>query len=335
MPERVLEQLHQLGLGRGAHRHDLLDQRAVERLDRPERRLVDAGHDLRRVLERPRRVAGVDPLGRVAEEEVLAGPEPRLPRAAGAGTPRSCPGTSSTRARRARPGASTRAERRGRGLDVGEVGRAVAQRGGHRDHRDVEAGELLDLVGDRVAGAAGRGDPLARHVLDVRAAGAQRRHAGGVELVAGDAEPGLDRAHRDGQPDVALADDDDVGVAVVDPFEHRAHLFRSAARGRSGLRTSCPLRLPLIGLALLRTAVDEEDFVDQRGLGGGVEAGVREDQPAPLLFGQPRVGVDVELAVALPGVRPALDRPALVGERGSARPRPRAAARPTPARRSG
>ena len=72
--ERVLEQLHQLGLAGRCHRHDLVDERAVERARTVgTRRGVDARDDLRRVHEIPLGVARVDALGRVAEEEVDAG----------------------------------------------------------------------------------------------------------------------------------------------------------------------------------------------------------------------------------------------------------------------
>ena len=74
--ERVLEQLDQLGLGRRTDRHRLVDQRSEEPVDRGERGLVDAARHLRRVDERVRDVARVDPLGGVAEP-VLAGPEAR------------------------------------------------------------------------------------------------------------------------------------------------------------------------------------------------------------------------------------------------------------------
>ena len=77
--EGVLEELDQLRLGGGPDRHDLVDEAAVEGLDRAERVGVDARHDLGRVAEAPRGVAGVDALGRVAEEEVVAGAKATAP----------------------------------------------------------------------------------------------------------------------------------------------------------------------------------------------------------------------------------------------------------------
>jgi hypothetical protein len=59
--ERVLEELDELRLARGPDGNDLVDERAVERLDRAARRLVHSCDDLGRVDEAPRRVAGVDP----------------------------------------------------------------------------------------------------------------------------------------------------------------------------------------------------------------------------------------------------------------------------------
>ena len=92
------------------------------------------------VLTRPqRRVARVDPLGRVAEEEVGAGPQagPLEDR------PQQLLGRARVR-RRLEHDQRARPQDAGQGpvaaSDVGQVGDAVAQRGGHGDDRDVEAG---------------------------------------------------------------------------------------------------------------------------------------------------------------------------------------------------
>ena len=149
VPERVLEQLHQLGLGGRSDR-----ARPCRRARRRTPRRSAATP--RRSRTRPSacsRTSSRGCRGRCARassrEEVGAGPEARAPRGSAAAAPRWCPGRSSTRGSTERAGRSTRRERPGRGLDVREVGRAVAQRRRHGDHRDVEAGEVVDLVASR------------------------------------------------------------------------------------------------------------------------------------------------------------------------------------------
>ncbi len=71
--EGVLEQLGELGLSGARHRDGPLHDPVVERLHRLARGFVDAGDDLRGVLEPPLEVAGVDALGAVAEVELAPG----------------------------------------------------------------------------------------------------------------------------------------------------------------------------------------------------------------------------------------------------------------------
>ena len=74
VPERVLEQLGQLGGSRGAHRRPSARRggrrTSARRLDDS---AVESRHHLGRALERPLGVAGIDALGRVADVEVDAG----------------------------------------------------------------------------------------------------------------------------------------------------------------------------------------------------------------------------------------------------------------------
>ncbi len=78
VPERVLEQLDELGLLARTDGNGLVDERVEERLHRLQRGLVGAAHDLGRVDEPVRRVAGVDSFGRVAEVVVAAQQARRL-----------------------------------------------------------------------------------------------------------------------------------------------------------------------------------------------------------------------------------------------------------------
>jgi hypothetical protein len=61
--KRVLEQLDHLRDTRRAHRHDCLDDLAVERDGHVGARLIDAADDLGNVVRVERRVAGIHALG--------------------------------------------------------------------------------------------------------------------------------------------------------------------------------------------------------------------------------------------------------------------------------
>ena len=214
VPEGVLEQLDQLGVGGRRHRHDLVDQRSVERLDAPERRLVDARHDLGRVHEAPPRVAGVDALGRVAEEE-LARLQSRLLEQ------RTDQLVGGARVRRRledhqRTGAQPAGQRRRRVLDVGEVGGAVTQRCRHRDDRHVERADVGRVAHGAVAGVERGPELLVGHVGHVRAAGLEGGGPGGRRLEPDHVEADLDGPHRHGEAHVALAHDQDPGGALVE-----------------------------------------------------------------------------------------------------------------------
>ena len=74
--EGVLVQLRRLGHHRARDRHDGLHDRLVEQLRAAQALVGDAADELRRRVHVPLLVAGVDALGRVAEEEVLR-PRPR------------------------------------------------------------------------------------------------------------------------------------------------------------------------------------------------------------------------------------------------------------------
>ena len=68
----TLQQLGQLSLFRAAHRHGLIDDPIEETVHLRGTRGREAGDDLRRVLEAPRRVAGIDAFGGVTHMEVDA-----------------------------------------------------------------------------------------------------------------------------------------------------------------------------------------------------------------------------------------------------------------------
>ena len=172
VPEGVLEQLGQLGLLRRRHRHGRVDERVVERAATASSdAVVDAGDDLRRVREastsgcpgrcapgcsrggsrrRPRRPG---PCLEDRADQLLGGARVggRLEHDAGARRAGAAPAVAAAR------------------LDVGQVGRAVAQRRRHGDHGDVEAGAgRAASVGRPVAaGGERRGELVVGDVLDV------------------------------------------------------------------------------------------------------------------------------------------------------------------------
>jgi hypothetical protein len=70
VPERVLQELGELGLLESRRRDRLVDERGEELGDDLQRVVVDPRHDLRRVPEVPCGVARIDPLGAVPDGEV-------------------------------------------------------------------------------------------------------------------------------------------------------------------------------------------------------------------------------------------------------------------------
>jgi len=208
---RVLEELGELRLLHARQGHGPLDEGAVEVRHGLPGGLVVPGHELRGADQVPRRVAGVDALGAVAEEEVGAdhqprrlleeGPEELLGRARVGGGLEHDQGS----------GAEEPPEHAGRRLDVRQVGDAVPQRRGHRDDGDVEPGARARLrrrhVPPRLEGG---GQGVVGHALDVGLPRGQALHARLVEVEPHHVEPDLDGPHGQGQPHVPLADDHDL-----------------------------------------------------------------------------------------------------------------------------
>ena len=96
-------------------------------------------------------------------------------------------------------------------------GDALAQRRRHRDHRRRRSrARSSGSSGGVVARVERRAELLVADVLDVGTAGAQRVDPVGRDVVADDAEAHLGGPHRQREPDVALADDHDLGGALLD-----------------------------------------------------------------------------------------------------------------------
>ncbi len=225
VPERVLEQLGELGLRGRRGRNDLVDQAPVERFHHGERLRADTGDDLGCVHEGVRRVARIDAFGGVAHEEVglrvqATGfedrPEQLLGRSGIRGRLEDDECAGSEEACEVVPGS----------FDVGEVGCPFGQRRLHGDDRDVEVAKIVDRTRGRIARAQGFAELCRGNVFDVRTSGAELVDAHRADVVAHDRKRDLGRAHRQREADVALADDHDLGRALLDARREPMQLRR-------------------------------------------------------------------------------------------------------------
>ena len=227
MPEGVLQQLGELGHLHAAHGDRAVDEGVVEAPDGLEGRLVDAGDDLGRVDEREGRVAGVDALGAVAQEEVVAGDEPRPLFEDGSDQLLSRPRVGG----RLQDHGGARPDVAGQGggclLDIGEVGVALPQRRRNGDHREVEArrraGVGRRLVSARVEGGP---QPVVADVLHERLADGEALDPVLVDVVADDPVALVDGPHGQWEPHISLTDDDELGG------RHFGHALRVRALPR-------------------------------------------------------------------------------------------------------
>src|SRR6476469_822716 len=107
-----------------------------------------------------------------------------------------------------RTAAKAIADRRGRDLDVTEIGRALAERRGDGDDRDVEAVDVVE-AGDGPVPARGndRSQRVVSDVLDVRVARVQSLDLRCIRIEPDDVESDLDGPHGEREADIALADD--------------------------------------------------------------------------------------------------------------------------------
>ena len=214
--EGVLEQLGHLGGPRARHGDHVVDQLGVEQRSELGRVGVHATDDPRRVAQAVLRVARVDPLGGVGEQEVVTCPVAVLLQQ------RSQQGLGGARVGRGLEdhqavGAKVRSDVAPGGLDEGQVGPVLGDRRGDADQHDVRTGR------DRRIGA--EADPPGVHrlgeelVVDARddvAPCCERGDSLRVQVHAGDGHARDRRAGGHGQADVPLADDSDRGRASGD-----------------------------------------------------------------------------------------------------------------------
>ena len=206
--EGVLVQLGGLRDHRARHRDHLVHGLAVEQLGAAQALLGDAGHELGGVADRVLLVARVHPLGRVAEEEVLADllaaalQDRQHDLLGGAGVRRGLEHDELARPQVGR-------HRLGRRHDVGDVRRArLRQRRGHADRDRVELADHPVVRGGGEA-AVEVVEALGRDVHQVRALLADRAHSLLVDVDAGHGEARLGEHHRQGQAGIAEAHDAD------------------------------------------------------------------------------------------------------------------------------
>ena len=177
MAERVLQQLDELGLGSRTDSHRGVNDRREETVDSFERFVVDAADHLRRVLQVEAGVAGIDPLRRVAAEELPSrqpGPllQDRDEQLGGGAWIRGA------LEHHARPRPKVPGELASRGLDVGQVRQTVGQWRRDADDRDVEPGKVRRIVGRQVPGCERCCEFVVVDVADVALARGQRLHPG-------------------------------------------------------------------------------------------------------------------------------------------------------------
>src|SRR5262249_11573519 len=95
-------------------------------------------------------------------------------------------------------------------LDVGEVGRTIAQRRRDGDHGDFEAGAVVSARGRQVPPATQSAVELyLGDVLDLGLTGREALDPLLVDVESDHAVADLDRAHREWQTDVALSHHED------------------------------------------------------------------------------------------------------------------------------
>jgi len=127
--------------------------------------------------------------------------------------------------------AQPRGDRAGGGLDIGQVGLAVAgERGRHADQERVGLGQAGEVGGGGQPSLRHRRRDLrARDVLDVALAAVEPRHIGRVDVEAEHGEAGPRGGQRQRQPDIAQPDDANPRLPRLKPRQKRAN-----TRGRRG-----------------------------------------------------------------------------------------------------
>jgi hypothetical protein len=119
--------------------------------------------------------------------------------------------------------------------DVAEVGFVVVvERGGDADDDGVHLGYVGVVCGGAEAGCLRVLDGFGQDADDVGAAGVESGDFGGLDVEAGDAEALVTEEKREGQADVAHADDADAGFAGFEFVLEGFDLRRRAGRGGCG-----------------------------------------------------------------------------------------------------
>ena len=135
-------------------------------------------------------------------------------------------------------------DRLGRLDDEAEVGLAgVGQRRRHADDDDVGLMQMGELAGRLEPGREHLRDLGIRDVLEVAAAGPEKLDLAGIDVEAEDGKAAESKGPAQRQPDVAEADDADLGLTALDAGRQvrTRHRQTSTGSSRSGARSQFSL----------------------------------------------------------------------------------------------
>ena len=113
-------------------------------------------------------------------------------------------------------------------LDVAKIRGAIAQRGRHANHCDVETREVGGVECRQVSGLQCCGDRCIADIAHEALATRKRFDTFDRDVEADNVEPDLYRTHRDGEPDVTLANHDDLCGSFVQLFEKSSHRIQES-----------------------------------------------------------------------------------------------------------
>lgn len=104
-------------------------------------------------------------------------------------------------------------------FDVGKIRGTITQRRRHADHRNVKPRKIGSVIRRQISGLQRSGNGLVADIADEALAAGERCDAFGRDVESDDVKSDFDGTHRDGEPDVALTNDDDLGGSILEEFQ--------------------------------------------------------------------------------------------------------------------